>query len=302
MSVNTRRKRWRRKGKRNRRRPPAPGFVRFRIKEVPLRSECHEVLTSHSDKLKDVFTAVNILHGNGTTPLNMTNNNSIFLYAPTIDKTKPVISWQFSFRGSAEDAAQYFASFDAIPAVSFESGDVPYPGIAHSQNVGLDDVACSGSADRLITTTGLRVFNITAEQQIFESFTKRIAEQPSLAESTYIIHEGYSTQAVDNKNPADSAYPFRADYHLTQFQGNLASNSSSRDQDQMWQWAREVEDLWNAGQPGRSPNAYVNYANDFKAVQEWYGHEAWRLAKLHSLKAKYDPLNRFRFYNPVIST
>jgi FAD/FMN-containing dehydrogenase len=252
------------------------------------------------DKLNDVFTAINVLHGDGTTPINMTQNNGIFLYVPSIDIKEPVISWQFAFRGSAADAAQYFTPFDAIATVSTDSGDVPYPDLAHSQNVGLDDISCTGSAERLITTTGLRVFNITAEQQIFDSFKKRIAEQPSLATYTFIIHEGYSTQAVEDKNPANSAYPFRADRHVTQFQGNLASNATKQDQDQMWKWAREVQDLWNAGQPTRRPDSYVNYANGFETVQDWYGHEPWRVAKLRGLKAKYDPSNRFRFYNPVI--
>lgn len=251
------------------------------------------------DNLEDVFTALNNLHGNGTAAINMTYSNGIFMYLPTIKKTEPVMSWFFAFRGSAEDGAPYFAAFDAIPALSVQSGDVPYPELSHIQDSGVDDVTCTSVFDRYITTTGLIVFNITAEQQIFDSFTRRIAEQPSLAELTYIIHESYPGQTT---NSADSAYPFRADDHVTQFQGNLPSNSSSQDQDQMQQWAKEVEDLWIVGQPGRPLDAYVNYASGFETVQDWYGHEAWRVAKLQSLKKIYDPSNQFRFYNPVIST
>lgn len=252
------------------------------------------------NKLDDISTAINVLHGNGTTPVNMTYNNGLFLYLPAIDIKKPVISWQFSFRGSAAEAAKYFKPFDAIAAVSIDSGSVPYPSLAHAQSTGLDDPACTSSTIRLITTAGLRVFNLTAEQQIFESSTKRIAEQPSLATGPYIIHEGYSTEGVKAVNPADSAYPFRDNIHMTQFQGNLAANASKQDQDQMWKWAREVQDLWNAGQPTRQPDAYVNSASGFETVQDWYGHEPWRVAKLRRVKAEYDdPSNRFWFYNPV---
>ena len=65
-------------------------------------------------------------------------------------------------------------------------------------------------------------------------------------------------------------------------------------------WAEEVRAQWNDGQPGRPINAYVNYANGFEPVEQWYGHEAWRLERLRGLKAKYDPYNRFRYYNPIV--
>lgn len=258
-----------------------------------------------SDKLNQVFTAINTLHGtykNGTdtTPVNMANDNGMFLYEAAIDAKRPLISWQFSFRGSAADAARYLAPFDAIPAVSSDSGDLPYPDIAHAQSVGEDDVACSGSLARLITTAGLRTFNLTAEQLIVDSFSKRIAEHPQLAPLTFIIHEGYPTQGITDKNPADSAFPFRADAHLMQFQGNLAVNASCQDQQLMSQWADEVVNIWNTGEPGRLPDAYVNYASGHEPVQQWYGHEPWRIERLRGLKAKYDPTNQFRFYNPII--
>lgn len=67
-------------------------------------------------------------------------------------------------------------------------------------------------------------------------------------------------------------------------------------------WAKEAWDLWNGGQPDRSPKTYVNYAvsHDYETLESTYG-ESWRLDKLRSLKAAYDPLNRFRFYMPIIS-
>jgi hypothetical protein len=33
----------------------------------------------------------------------------------------------------------------------------------------------------------------------------------------------------------------------------------------------------------------------------WDSYEPWRLDKLRSLKAKYDPQNRFRYFEPIVS-
>ncbi|KAL4809572.1 hypothetical protein BDV18DRAFT_157323 [Aspergillus unguis] len=66
-----------------------------------------------------------------------------------------------------------------------------------------------------------------------------------------------------------------------------------------WAWVDETRDLWNAGQPGRVPSTYINYAVGEESVEAVYGEE-WRVDRLKELKERYDPLNRFRFYNPII--
>ena len=68
-------------------------------------------------------------------------------------------------------------------------------------------------------------------------------------------------------------------------------------------WAKEAWDLWNAGEPQREPQVYVNYAigHSYESVQSVYGYEPWRLERLVDLKAKYDPHNRFRFFVPIVA-
>jgi hypothetical protein len=66
------------------------------------------------------------------------------------------------------------------------------------------------------------------------------------------------------------------------------------------EWAHEIRDLWNAGQPERLPSTYVNYAFGDEPLDSMYGYEPWRLQRLRTLKAKYDPNNRFRFYNSFV--
>lgn len=46
-------------------------------------------------------------------------------------------------------------------------------------------------------------------------------------------------------------------------------------------------------------HAYVNYAYGDESVREMYGRDEARLARLRGLKRKWDPQNRFGFYNPI---
>ncbi|KAI2779941.1 FAD-binding domain-containing protein [Daldinia loculata] len=251
------------------------------------------------DKLEDIFKALNIFHGNGTTPVNMAFNFGNFQMNTTITDKEPVIFWTFAYRGSAEEAEKHLTLFNAIEAVYEEYDDVSYPKISVAQGTDEDSSLCQENQIRIAATAGLEVYNVTAERLIYDGFKKRVAGNPVLVAGGNILHEGYSTEAVTAQNSDDSAYPFRADHHLMLFQTVVPQNNPSVEK-AAWEWAIEVRDQWNEGQPGRAPNAYVNYANGFEPVEQMYGHEAWRLERLRNLKAKYDPSNRFRFYNPII--
>lgn len=65
------------------------------------------------------------------------------------------------------------------------------------------------------------------------------------------------------------------------------------------EWRNQTVDLWNAGQPTRPPTTYMNYAAGYESLEAMYGFDAWRLDRLRQLKRKYDPENRFAWYNPI---
>ncbi|KAI8931400.1 hypothetical protein NX059_011730 [Plenodomus lindquistii] len=251
------------------------------------------------DKLEAVFSALNKLHNNGSTPVNMAINFGNFLMNNTITDKEPILFWTFAYRGSAASAQPYLAPFNAIHSEYDESGNVPHPEISHMQQTGIDDFICSDGNKRITTTAGLQVYNLTAERQIFEGFKKRVASHPALAAGTGILHEGYATEAVNKQDPRNSAYPFRDDHHLMLFDAIVAPGDKVAEK-AAWQWANEVRDQWNGGQPQRPVNAYVNYANGMETLEERYGHEKWRIQRLKGLKKKYDPRNNFRYFNPIV--
>jgi hypothetical protein len=256
-----------------------------------------------ADKLDAVFTALNRFHGNGSTPVNMTTNFGQFYVNSTVSEVEPIIWWTFSYRGCEEEAKKLLAPFDAIPVEHEEHGNVPYPTIADVQGTGEQSILCQHDNIHISSTSGLEVYNLTTTQQIMDGFTKRMRENPTLANRGIITHEGYATKGVDDIPSDSSAYPFRADHHLNLFLAPIMEEERGTEMEEAaWTWAREVVDQWNGGQPHRQPNAYVNYANGFEGVEQWYGHEAWRLERLRGLKAAYDPYNKFRFYNPIVQT
>lgn len=250
------------------------------------------------DKLDAVFNTLNTFHNNGSTPANMGVNFGIFYINSTITEEEPIIWWTFAYRGSAEEAEQLLLPFSTIETVYDEVGDIPYPQIADIQGTGEQSPLCQRNIIRVGSTAGLQVYNLTAEHQIYDGFVQRINQNLELVEGAIIVHEGYATEAVDSKNPDDSAYPFRDDHHLMLFNVVIAPDSGL--EDAAFEWATEVAAQWNGGQPERLPNTYVNYAMSVDPVEQWYGHEPWRLERLRDLKATYDPNNRFRFYNPIV--
>jgi hypothetical protein len=84
------------------------------------------------------------------------------------------------------------------------------------------------------------------------------------------------------------------------FEVRLPNEASSDSKELARRYARQVRDMWNAGDSNLKPLTYVNYAFGDESVESMYGHDAWRLERLRGLKQKYDPANAFRYYNPIV--
>ncbi|KAI1377706.1 FAD binding domain-containing protein [Hypoxylon crocopeplum] len=247
------------------------------------------------DKLETVFGELNKFHNNGNTPVRMGVNFGQVSLMPSVNETEAVLAWSFAYAGPSADAEKLLKPFNDIEAISSESGDVPYPGILAAQGTDVGSPSCSDNPYGG-SVAGLQTYNITTERRIYNTFVERAKSDPELFANARVYYEGYSMEAVRAVDPASTAFPQRDIFHIVFFSAVMQEGS----EDQVHEWANEIRDLWNAGQPGRRPTTYLNYAIGDESLEALYGYEPWRLERLRGLKAKYDPHNRFRFYNPIV--
>ncbi|KAL7954991.1 hypothetical protein V8C34DRAFT_327725 [Trichoderma compactum] len=247
------------------------------------------------DKLETVFAALNKFQGKGQIPTLMGVNFGQFSIEPQISKTEAVIIWSFAYDGPAVDAEKLLAPFNAIPAISSTNSDVSYSELLVAQQTDINSASCS-SQPYVGSNTWLQTYNVTSQREIYNLFNEQIAKNPSLAPGARVFFEGYSSKATQLIDLDSSSYPHRDEYLLVFFAVATppALETVSRS------WADETLAIWRAGQPGRRPATYVNYAVGSEPLESIYGYDG-QLPRLRALKSKYDPLNKFRWYNPIIA-
>ncbi|RFU76457.1 fad binding domain-containing [Trichoderma arundinaceum] len=230
------------------------------------------------DQLESVFKALNKFQGKGQIPTLMGVNFGQFSIEPTISKTEAVIIWSFAYDGPAADAEKLLAPFNAIPALSSTKGDVSYSDLLVAQQTDVNSASCS-SQSYVGSTSWLQTYN-----------------NPSLAPGARVFYEGYSTKATQAIDPNSSSYPHRDEYLLVFFSvvspPPLVKFSRA--------WADKTLAFWRAGQHSRRPATYLNYAVGNEPLESIYGYDG-QLPRLRALKSKYDPLNKFRWYNPIVT-
>lgn len=222
--------------------------------------------------------------------------------------SQAIIWWSFAYDGSAADAEALLAPFNQIGSLHEETGDVPYPEIPGIQGTSYASGGCK-PARRAFSHALLGNYTVSAQREIYEQYTAKIAELPSLAPTAVVFYEGYATRAAADVDASLTAYPHRDELHIVYFMVSVPADDDSQQHQthphqpggaglfaKAQKWADDVQAIWNRG---RKPAYYVNYNTGVESLEATYGHEPWRLKKLRGLKAKYDPHNRFRYFMPI---
>ncbi|KAK3292854.1 FAD binding domain-containing protein [Chaetomium fimeti] len=247
------------------------------------------------DKLESLFAVLNEQQEDGGQPKELMNL-ALFTWDARWPE-EPVIQVLTHYVGTAEEAAPFLSAFDDVGPLHSEAQSLSYPAVLDATGTGLNSPMCQDGHTNMQFPFGLLKHNITATRQIYDYYSSVTTAQP-LFNQSIVVFEAYSLQGVQAVDPDSSAFPHRDDNLLNDVLVTYDPDSSL--DDEAVRIGKQITEFWAQGQPDRERHIYVNYAFGDEPLEQMYGSEPWRLERLRAAKAKYDPDNVFRFYNPII--
>ncbi|KAE8376676.1 hypothetical protein BDV26DRAFT_282481 [Aspergillus bertholletiae] len=253
--------------------------------------------TYTQDKLELLFQYLNILGNNGRQRVDVMywatiNRNT------DVDPVNPVIDI-FVLQEGVEtmDAEVSLSLLNFAPAVTVTHSG-PYVNISTWTEFNIGSRACDkGDEGPQIARfpINLKSYNLEALRSAFNTFAQVTANNSALTHSTIML-EGYSNQGVQAVDEASTAYPHRDDTILV---SSVIISMTAADRPAAMAFGDNLRDIFHTGTGEAEKHVYVNYASGDESLESIYGYEPWRKNKLSTLKAKYDPENRFGFYAPI---
>lgn len=142
----------------------------------------------------------------------------------------------------------------------------------------------------------LHQYNPIAQRAAFNHFSNITHINKALNGSTCVF-EGYSVHGVKSIPSSSTAFPHRAANILAAPAAIYEAGDEGLEAE-AFQFGNQLREMLFQGSGQKEMYSYVNYAAGNEGPRSWYGHEPWRLEKLQTLKAKYDPDHRLNFYAP----
>ncbi|KAK2755589.1 hypothetical protein FQN54_006529 [Arachnomyces sp. PD_36] len=247
------------------------------------------------DKLEAFISAVNEQIENGRQPKEVVISVTYAWY-PSASTTDPVVILGFQYAGTKSEAEPFYAPFDALEPASREEGDAPYPELAGRTGSSSADPVCQTGSRHVQAPQGLLLYNTTTEREVFEYYKATTLQEPRFNQSAVVL-ANFAVAQMQAIPEEDSAFPHRADNILAAI--NVMYPDDPTLDDAAIEFGKNTRQIWANGKADRRSTAYVNYAYGDEGMEEIYGYEPWRLERLRAAKRKYDPDNRFSFYNPI---
>lgn len=187
--------------------------------------------------------------------------------------------------------------FDVGP-IHVESGERPLPDMTTVFRMDLDGAGCAHGRVGLRYPIVMDTWNPEAVRKAFDELDLAMQEHEEL-NNTRLLFEGYSTQAVKAVPEESTAFPHRQANLLFSTNISFLPNAALEPIAERLGAAIRQHLLDGTEDPSKL-RAYVNYARGDESVQSMYGWEEWRLERLRKLKGEWDPLNRLRYYAPIV--
>ncbi|KAI4285447.1 MAG: hypothetical protein L6R38_000611 [Xanthoria sp. 2 TBL-2021] len=266
----------------------------FKIYDFPTPRWFSSEFTFAGPQLETLFERINDMDQ----PKELGEVYTIFAINPQYSTTEPVMLLHLDYAGTPDEARPWFDYFHDLHPVAMRKWESLSPTEiqpAASQDID-SDICAHGQTWRLFPL-GLKKYNVTANRQVYDLFKQLVTEHPDF-NRTVGQFENYAQQGVKAVDPASTAYANRDDDILVSF--SPVYPPSAANDAIATEYGNKARGIWHVGDtPGRHVTAYLNYANGDESLEAVYGYESWRLERLRALKKRYDPENKFCFYNPI---
>ncbi|KAF3024879.1 hypothetical protein E8E14_012044 [Neopestalotiopsis sp. 37M] len=246
------------------------------------------------DKLEALFGLLNEFTAGGEQPVEL-RYWATFVHNLNVDPVNAAILLWFVYEGTEEQAAPYTSQLEAIGPATTTYGITDYPGLGALTGNNLPDNLTS-NLHILRFPIGTKSFNLTAHRKAFDIFNNVTITYPALNGSAF-LNEGYSVKAVQAIPNESTAYPERFNNLL--ISANLRNVPDPFLDQVSTEAGLEIRRVLLEGTGSSEMNTYVNYVVGDESLEDWYGHEEWRIERLRALKAMYDPDHKFSFYAPI---
>ncbi|KAK8111392.1 uncharacterized protein PG998_007849 [Apiospora kogelbergensis] len=258
--------------------------------------------TYTQDKLEALFGLLDSFVANGAQPVELRHWTN-FLRMPDVDPVHAVFVTWIIYEGTPEQAAPYTSKMEALGPVATAFNTTAYPGLAVLTGNDRGAKLCAENGDHILRfPIDLRGFNVTAHRAAYAIFDEVSRTYPALG-GAIMLNEGYSVRAVQEVPAGTTAFPDRFNNLLLSPSFRITPTDHDDGGTELHRIATEAglrmrQTLFEGG---GSPDlhTYVNYGLGLETLENYYGHEEWRLERLRALKAKYDPDRKFSFYAPI---
>jgi hypothetical protein len=211
---------------------------------------------------------------------------------------QPIIAYSVIFQGTVEEAEPFAAPFRNIgPLFSNTRTGIPYEGLTPAAGFDQDSLFCQKNNNLASFPTSVSHFNVSAMRVAADMFAD-LTVDPILQQSAFIL-ESYGmigARVVDANSTAVARE--QRDRDIFTFPLFLWQGEHDDARKKAEAGAIAITDVIKNGAE-EMPYSYLNHAHGHESLEERYGNEAWRLTKLKGLKKKWDPQNKFEFYNPL---
>lgn len=200
--------------------------------------------------------------------------------------------------GPSSELHERAAPIRDLGPMHVETGNLSMPALAGVTYMGEHDAGCARGLTGLRFPIMFNDFDVSALREMYDYYDQTMQRHSEFNGSFFLL-EMYSTQAVKAVPEASTSFPHRGDdLLLTPYIVYKPDPKLDPVAEAFGITMREYL-LKGTDEPDKL-KAYVNYAHGDEPLQAMYGWEDWRLEKLRKLKEEWDPLNRMRYYAPIV--